>query len=136
MRIIQDSRHYDVTYYLRIFDFKGEVGWGYSFACDKDGNHLDRPDNLDKFNQACAGKVGDREVVDRGVKTYTQHCHDYAIGLCEHCNTKVELNSFTNTCEHCGADYNMSGQRLADRECWGEETGEHWSECVNPQMED
>lgn len=29
----------------------------------------------------------------------------------------------TNTCE-CGADYNMSGQRLADRGQWGEETGE------------
>lgn len=31
--------------------------------------------------------------------------------------------SFTNTCE-CGADYNMSGQMLAPRHQWGEETGE------------
>ena len=36
----------------------------------------------------------------------------------------------TNTCATCDADYNSSGQRLAPREFWGEETGEHWSECL------
>lgn len=45
-----------------------------------------------------------------------------AIGECS-CGYEVELGGFTNTCE-CGADYNSSGQMLAPRECWGEETGE------------
>jgi hypothetical protein len=36
---------------------------------------------------------------------------------------------FTTTCDHCYTDYNSSGQQLAPREYWGEETGEHWSEC-------
>ena len=46
------------------------------------------------------------------------------------CNTWFELYSFTNTCEKCGSDYNTAGQLLCDRKFWGEETGEHWTECV------
>lgn len=42
---------------------------------------------------------------------------------------KVQCFNFTNTCELCGADFNFAGQRLAPREQWGEETGEHWSDC-------
>lgn len=45
------------------------------------------------------------------------------------CNQWLSLGSFTNTCEHCNADYNSGGQLLAPRSHWGEETGEHWSEC-------
>jgi len=39
------------------------------------------------------------------------------------CGSSVACRNFTNTCE-CGADYNMSGQLLAPRSQWGEETGE------------
>ena len=46
-------------------------------------------------------------------------------------NGRVHLSGFTNTCRACGADYNMSGQRLAPRHFWGEETGEHWSELMD-----
>ncbi len=45
-----------------------------------------------------------------------------------HCGRKVDCYDFTNTCK-CGADYNFNGDLLTDRECWGEETGEHWTEC-------
>tara|TARA_B100000212_G_scaffold102737_1_gene75806 strand:+ start:4344 stop:4802 length:459 start_codon:yes stop_codon:yes gene_type:complete len=45
------------------------------------------------------------------------------------CDEWLSLGSFTNTCPHCGADYNGSGSLLASRSQWGEETGEHWSEC-------
>lgn len=44
------------------------------------------------------------------------------------CGRTVICRNFTNTCE-CGADYNSAGQRLAPRHFWGEETGEHWTEC-------
>lgn len=47
-----------------------------------------------------------------------------AIGQCD-CGAQVELAHFTNCCDRCGADYNSSGQRLAPREFWGEDTGEH-----------
>lgn len=51
-----------------------------------------------------------------------------AVGECE-CGKDVELHGFTNTCE-CGADYNMSGQLLAPRSQWGEETGESLSDIL------
>lgn len=52
-----------------------------------------------------------------------------AVGECECCGASVELSGFTNTCD-CGADYNGSGQRLAGREQWGEETGEALSDIL------
>jgi hypothetical protein len=44
------------------------------------------------------------------------------------CGQPLEVPHFTNTCR-CGADYNWAGQELAPRYQWGEETGEHWSDC-------
>ncbi len=54
------------------------------------------------------------------------------IGYCP-CGANVFLVAggsfnFTTTC-NCGKDYNSSGDELAPREQWGEETGEHWSDC-------
>ena len=46
------------------------------------------------------------------------------------CNKWLSLGNFTNTCEVCSADYNGSGQLLAPRSQWGEETGENWSACL------
>jgi hypothetical protein len=54
-----------------------------------------------------------------------------AEGPCDRCGQTVYLSGFTNTCE-CGTDYNMSGQRLAPRSQWGEETGEHPTDLANP----
>jgi len=48
------------------------------------------------------------------------------------CGRSVYCSGFTNTCE-CGADYNMSGQRLADRSQWGEETGETADDIINAE---
>ena len=45
------------------------------------------------------------------------------VGRCD-CNAHVVLRGFTNTCDDCGAEYNSSGQRLAPRDQWGEDTGE------------
>ena len=51
------------------------------------------------------------------------------VGLCE-CGEEVELLQFTNTCA-CGRDYNMSGELLASRKQWGEETGESVDEILS-----
>ena len=53
-----------------------------------------------------------------------------AIGECNNCKQEVALEGFTNTCEQCGTDYNMSGQELADRSQWGEETNESLSDIL------
>ena len=50
------------------------------------------------------------------------------VGLCE-CGHQVSLQEFTNTCV-CGRDYNMSGELLAPRSQWGEETGETAEEIL------
>lgn len=44
------------------------------------------------------------------------------------CGRMVDCSNFTNTCP-CGRDFNFSGTELAPRDQWGEETGEHWTEC-------
>jgi len=46
------------------------------------------------------------------------------------CKQELPCPDFTNTCPTCNADYNWAGQRLAPREDWGWETGEHWTECL------
>jgi hypothetical protein len=50
-------------------------------------------------------------------------------------NLEIDPRDFTTTCE-CGADFNGSGDRLAPREQWGEETGEHWMDAYRPEGED
>jgi len=52
-----------------------------------------------------------------------------SVGLCE-CGKEVTLvHALVNTCE-CGRDYNMSGQLLAPRIQWGEDTGESPAEIL------
>jgi len=53
-----------------------------------------------------------------------------AIAVC--CdNVEFSLSSFTNWCPVCEQPYNLFGQALnRDYRSWGEETGEHWSDCV------
>lgn len=75
--------------------------------------------------RACLARTND--TVPEGVVRREGSYRVPAVGECP-CGAHVELAHFTNTCE-CGRDYNGSGQELAPREQWGEETGEHWTEC-------
>jgi len=47
------------------------------------------------------------------------------------CSQELYCDGFTNTCPKCGQDYNWGGERLASRQLWGEETGEHWADVAN-----
>lgn len=58
-----------------------------------------------------------------------RHVRTPRIGRC--CGQEIVLDSFTNTCDVCGADYNSAGQHLAPRENWGEETGEILSDILS-----
>lgn len=41
------------------------------------------------------------------------------------CGAKVHCeDGWANECDRCGTEYNGSGQQLAPRSQWGEETGE------------
>lgn len=142
-----------VRYYL-LFNYLGSHdSSGFSFDCDSEGN-VDKakllPRALQNYKECLTGSKWqwedvqyDFSMTDPERKSRPIHCTgqwiekklvrslekveipftEPAIGLCEHCGRQVSLSGFTNTCE-CDTDYNMSGQLLAPRSQWGEETGE------------
>jgi hypothetical protein len=124
MEIIQPRSGIIVdTYYQVEFYLIKDPGRGFAFDCDKDGN----PENP-KHKARIAELRQHPDYLYQGV---VEHQHPYrrpAIGRCA-CGEAVALEAFTNTCPNCGRDYNMSGQELAPRSQWGEETGEHWTDC-------
>lgn len=67
------------------------------------------------------------------IEIITQRNAEYfgspAVGRC-HCGGDVELDGFTCTCDDCGRDYSRSGQELAPRSQWGEETGESLADIL------
>ena len=72
------------------------------------------------------------KVLDSGKYEIKEFDYDYTYRVpatLKCCDTWMELSRFTNTCSKCGTDYNSSGQQLAARHFWGEETGEMWHEC-------
>lgn len=133
MRKIKNRERIESVSYTRDFDYQGEVGWGFGFPCDEHGNvDVDElnPCARENFAACLAGEANGRPVVDRGVKECRGSYVEPAIGLCDDCGAEVYLDGFTNTCD-CGADYNMSGQRLAPRCQWGEETGESVADILS-----
>ena len=128
MKIKSQRKRHTNTIYQYIFEFVDQKG-GFSFDCDEEGNIL-----LDKnsfscetYQQCISGEitiVGEvKKIMPLGIEEYTKSWFEPAIGECNVCGKDVSLSGFTNTCE-CGLDYNMSGQQLAPRDQWGEETGE------------
>lgn len=113
----------------REFNFRGESLGGFSFPCDDSGNvdvETLHPAALANYQKCLNGTF---DVVDEGVITFERSYRHPSVIRCESCGNPVALGNFTNPCE-CGVDYNGSGCRLAPRHFWGEETGEHWTECV------
>ena len=120
MRILKRRTHHHHVEHRLSFERVG-AGGGYSFGCNEAG-HLDEanlpPAARDNYRACLAGLALVRSVVE-SVHDFTES----AVGECDVCSREVVLGGFTNTCD-CGADYNGSGQLLAPREQWGEETGE------------
>ena len=126
MRIIRKRQRLERTRYLRVFERPD--GSGFSFDCDQDGRlFTTEPAALDNYQKCLDGR---RNVKDKGILRLNNVYWENAIGECVNCGKEVELRGFTNTCE-CGADYNDSGQLLAPREQWGEETGESLSDILS-----
>jgi hypothetical protein len=131
MRIIKRSeRGTSVSYcheYGQDWNGNGRISLCSGFDCDPMGvidvTRL-MPAALNNLRECRAGMRDDgTKVYDLGVQKREHHYYQPAVGECVHCKRHVTLGSFTNTCL-CGADYNMSGQLLAHRSQWGEETGE------------
>lgn len=71
----------------------------------------------------CTGRWVEVKIAPPVIQEVKHSYCEPAIGECNGCGEEVILSGFTNTCD-CGLDYNMSGQQLAPRSQWGEETGE------------
>lgn len=126
MRIIQESERIESVSYRLLFQSVEDSSFGYSFECDEKGNLTSQSSAAcDNYKMVVSNPD---KYIPKGVQTYRHSYKVSAIGICDDCGKPVELDAFTNTCE-CGADYNWSGQRLAPRSQWGEETGEHWTDC-------
>lgn len=123
--IIRHRKTETWTSHIRMFQWDdGAPGSGFGFTSDAAGNVTTSNPDAERNYRAClTGSVNGRAVIDLGVETYHHSYTHPAIGRC-HCGAEVELDSFTNTCDRCGRDYNSAGQELAPREQWGEETGE------------
>jgi hypothetical protein len=125
MKIIQVRERVETVDFTLFFESKTTRGFGFAFACEENGT-------LKPFENDAQPKSYERVTSGDEFKTPVVRIHRHAytipaVGLCG-CGRKVELEHFTNTCE-CGIDYNFAGQQLAPRSQWGEETGEHWSDC-------
>lgn len=132
MKIISRREHCDETSYHLFFEYEGVSGAGFAFDCDKNGIVNTSNFNTAKlanYNACMAGSVNGNAVLNRGIQVRHHTYINPAIGECE-CGKEVVLSNFTNTCYNCEADYNMSGQMLAPREQWGEETGESVSDIL------
>ena len=124
MEIIKESEFVECSESTLEVD-DGHGGW--SFRVNSGGwAVLDNPARLESFFKAALEVQAGTMRAYPNVREWAYR--EPAIGLCD-CGSEVVLEGFTCPCD-CGADYNSSGQRLAPREQWGEETGEHWTECV------
>lgn len=123
MKIIQQRERIERVEYRLFFESEKIPGAGFAYVCDAEGNvatEVLEPCARAGYEDLLRDRTGyHAPVVEETKSAYTQP----RIGLCDDCGEEVYLDRFTNACD-CGADYNMSGDRLAPRAFWGEETGE------------
>lgn len=125
-KYIRHREHHEETTCSRMFGWRSDPNAGFSFTCDAEGNVGELPEAARENYEKCIS--GEYDVIDQGVVSFIHRWQEPAAIECP-CGCEVDLYGFTNTCE-CGRDFNMSGQELAPREQWGEETGEHWSDIA------
>jgi hypothetical protein len=128
MNIIRHSETVRCVRYTRSFEWIDCPGGGFAFESDENGN-VDvsklTPAQLASWRVA----TDKSRCIDEGLRVERWSYHEPAVGRCV-CGRQVALARFTNACD-CGRDYNGSGQLLAPREQWGEETGETAADIAN-----
>lgn len=117
----------ETTLYELVFRLEDGCGSAFAFECDEHGHVFKErlPQlALHNLNLCLKGEV-DGYVVRRGViRSHEQSYVEEGSGRCVCGRHVVITHSWANTCQGCGREYNGSGQLLADRSYWGEETGE------------
>ena len=126
MKIIRKRERISQVTYSHNFYWKDTPSAGFSFDCNENGIILNLNECAQENYEKCIN--GEYDVINEGIVKYKSSYISPAIGLCS-CGCEVILSNFTNTCDNCDSDYNMTGDLLAPRNQWGEETGEYWWEC-------
>lgn len=131
---IKERKYVALTRYAHDFEDLTEPGAGYSFDCDAFGNltsDLD-PCALGNYNMLMSAMKDNRATLGevtylyKGIKSWDASYWEPAVIRCR-CGEELTLySSWANECEVCHLEYNGSGQELAPRTQWGEETGEHF----------
>ena len=137
-KIVQERESVESVHYTQWFADPNTQEVLYKVSVNADGSHFcwGNPDakiyETDEFTigqsqernlNDLKKKAAEGTLVDKGIHGQNFSFQVPKIGLCE-CGTEVELTGFTCTCPGCGRDYNSSGNELASRAQWGEETGE------------
>jgi hypothetical protein len=128
LTIIKRRERIEQVTYDRYFERVDLPGAGFGFDCREDGTLLPFKHQASADNyKACA--MGEVNVIDRGVRVYRHSFSVPAEGRCA-CGRIVVLDGDTRgegiDCE-CGRIYSSTGQELAPRSQWGEETGERFA---------
>lgn len=120
--IRERSVRFETAYELEFATVSGSGSY-LCFPCDKDGKPtITNPAAAENYRAVMAGERPDLQ--DGRVRTLNIRIAEPAAVRCD-CGAVVELYStWANACDACGREYNGSGQTLAPREQWGEETGE------------
>lgn len=134
MQIITKRERVEQVSYNHVFALIEHEGSFYSFPCTEKGEVIDAEMNPAAWENYRKCLMGEHKVVDKGVEKWVNRYTIPARGKCV-CGNELCLGSFTNTCHKCQRDYNMSGQLLAHRSQWGEETGETASDILNYDYE-
>jgi len=116
----------------RVFDWNGHTNWGFSFPCDEHGTVNESqlaPEGLANLRACLTGTVDGRQVVDRGVRSYTTTYTEPATGKCA-CGERISLDGDLQgegiDCYSCGRIYSGTGQELRPREQWEENEYEEY----------
>jgi hypothetical protein len=122
-RIISEPVDRESVEFSLFFENPESKGSGYSFDSDEAGNV-----DAEKLNEVARANFERMLAGDwpRDVRRFESHWREPAVIECD-CGTHLELySSWANSCQRCGREYNGSGQLLAPRSQWGEETGERF----------
>lgn len=123
--IIRERERIESVSFDLFFPVNGP-GWGFGFPCDEHGK-VSPLTSVGKENYEMCLALEAEGKVRRELRRFENHYWEPAVILCNHCKKEVELrSSWANSCPECGVEYNGSGQELAPREFWGEETGERF----------
>ena len=131
-RIIKRGHWETITERSLGFYWKDDPHAGFGFDCDEDWNPILETEAARQNYENCLN--GTYEVNGPTKETYTRRIWEPAEALCD-CGVTIYLhNSLVNSCERCNREYNASGQLLARREQWGDDTGESVSDILRGNL--